>query len=130
MKIDRLPIFIRGADEVPVTIYEQIFGQATHVVVQPPKGNGFFREILPATTVHRVGFREDEAILPSGPRSFGGYRLLKEYFACPQRFLFFELTGLSNSVQRCDSDLLEIIVAFRSAEPRLDNRIDANSFAL
>jgi type VI secretion system protein ImpG len=130
MKIDRLPIFIRGADEVPVTIYEQIFGQATHVVVQPPKGDGFFREILPATTIHRVGFREDEAILPSGPRSFGGYRLLKEYFACPQRFLFFELTGLSNSVQRCDSDSLEIIVAFRSAEPRLDNRIDANSFAL
>ena len=130
MKIDRLPIFIRGADEVPVTIYEQIFGQATHVVVQPPKGNGFFRQILPATTIHRVGFREDEAILPSGPRSFGGYRLLKEYFACPQRFLFLELTGLSNSVQRCDSDLLEIIVAFRSAEPRLDNRIDANSFAL
>src|SRR4029077_7400788 len=96
MEIDRLPIFIRGADEVPVTIYEQIFGHATHVVVQPPKGSGFFREILSATTIQRVGFREDEAILPSGPRSFGGYRLLKEYFACPQRFLFFELTGLSN----------------------------------
>src|SRR6516162_2132804 len=117
MKIDRLPIFIRGADEVPVTIYEQIFGQATQVVVQPPKGKGFFREFLPAATIHRVGFHEEEAILPIGPPSFEGYRLLKEYFACPQRFLFFELTSLSHSVQRCESDQLEIILAFRSAEP-------------
>jgi type VI secretion system protein ImpG len=130
MKLDRLPIFIRGADEVPNCIYEQIFAQATHVVVQPPKGNGFFREILPAANIHRVGFREDEAILPSGPRSFEGYRLLKEYFACPQRFLFFELAGLSHAIERCESDVLEIIIAFRSAEPKLDNRIDANSFAL
>jgi type VI secretion system protein ImpG len=130
MKLDRLPIFIRGADEVPICIYEQIFAQATHVVVQSPKGNGFFREILPAANIHRVGFREDEAILPKGPRSFEGYRLLKEYFACPQRFLFFELAGLSHAIERCDSDLLEIILAFRSAEPKLDNRIDANSFAL
>ena len=130
MKIDRLPIFIRGADEVPVCIYEQIFSQATRIIVQPPRGAGFFRETLPPTAIHRVGFREEEAILPRGPRSFEGYRLLKEYFACPQRFLFFELTGLAHSMQRCDSDLVDIILTFRSAEPRLDNRVDANSFAL
>jgi type VI secretion system protein ImpG len=130
MKIDRLPIFIRGADEVPVCIYEQIFAQATQIIVQPPKGLGFFRETLPGTAIHRVGFREEEAILPRSPRSFEGYRLLKEYFACPQRFLFFELTGLAHSMRRCASDLVDIIVTFRSAEPRLDNRLDANSFAL
>ncbi len=68
--------------------------------------------------------------MPRGPRSFEGYRLLKEYFACPQRFLFFELTGLASAVQRCEGDLLEIVIALRTAEPKLDNRIDANSFAL
>jgi type VI secretion system protein ImpG len=130
MRIDRLPIFIRGADEVPICIYEQIFAQATQVIVQPPKGQGFFREFLPASTIHRVGFGEDEAILPSSPRSFEGYRLLKEYFSCPQRFLFFELSGLLPSILRSDTDLLEIVVAFRSAEPKLDNRVDTNSFAL
>ena len=130
LKIDRLPIFIRGADEVPVAIYEQIFAQANWVVVQSPKGKGFFRDALPSACIHEVGFREDEAILPNSPRSFEGYRLLKEYFACPQRFLFFELTDLSHSIEKCDSDLLEIVVTFRSAEPKLDNRIDANSLAL
>jgi type VI secretion system protein ImpG len=130
LKLDRLPIFIRGTDEIPISIYEQIFGRGTHVVIQPPKGQGAFREILPASTIQQVGFREAEALLPHGPRSFEGYRLLKEYFACPQRFLFFALTGLSTALQRCDGDQLEIIIALRAAEPKLDNRIDSNSFAL
>jgi type VI secretion system protein ImpG len=130
LKLDRLAFFIRGADEIPISVYEQIFSRGTHVILQPPKGQGQFREILPAASIQRLGFREGEALLPRGPRSFEGYRLLKEYFACPQRFLFFELTGLASAVQQCDGDKLEIIVALRTAEPKLDNRIDANSFAL
>jgi type VI secretion system protein ImpG len=129
-KLDRLPIFIRGADEIPMCIYEQIFARGTHVILQPPKGQGRFREILPASRIQSVGFQEGEALLPRGPRSFEGYRLLKEYFACPQRFLFFELTGLASALRQCDGDQLEIIIALRTAEPKLDNRIDANSFAV
>jgi type VI secretion system protein ImpG len=130
LKLDRLPIFIRGGDQIPISIYEQIFARGTHVILQPPKGHGRFREILPVTMVQRVGFREEEALLPKGPRSFEGYRLLKEYFACPQRFLFFELSGLASAVQQCDADRMDIVIALRTAEPKLDNRIDANTFAL
>ena len=78
LKLDRLPIFIRGADEIPMSVYEQIFARGTHVILQPPKGQGRFREILPAATIQRLGFREGEALLPRSPRSFEGYRLLKE----------------------------------------------------
>ena len=130
LKLDRLPFFIRGADEIPIWIYEQIFARGTHVVLQTPKGPGQFHEILPASTIQRIGFRESDALLPRSPRSFEGYRLLKEYFACPQRFLFFELTGLASTIQRCEGDRLDIVIALRTAEPKLDNRIDANSFAL
>jgi type VI secretion system protein ImpG len=131
LKLDSLPFFIRGADEIPISIYEQIFARGTHIILQTPKGPGHFREILPASSsIRRVGFREREAMLPRSPRSFEGYRLLKEYFACPQRFLFFELTGIASAVQRCEGDQLEIIIALRAAEPKLDNRVDANTFAL
>jgi type VI secretion system protein ImpG len=130
LKLHRLPIFIRGSDEIPISIYEQIFTRASHVVLQATKGSRQFREILPASTIRRLGFGEEEAILPNGPRSFEGYRLLKEYFACPQRFLFFELTGLAQAIQRSDADQLDIIVALRAPEPRLDNRVDASTFAL
>jgi type VI secretion system protein ImpG len=130
LKLDRLPFFVRGADEIPMSVYEQVFARGTHVILQPPKGQGQFREILPAATIQRLGFGEREALLPRSPRSFEGYRLLKEYFACPQRFLFFELTGLASAVQQCDGDSLEVIIALRAAEPKLDNRLDANSFTL
>ena len=130
LKLDRLPFFIRGADEIPISIYEQIFALGKNVVIQPAKGQGEFREILPASTIRRVGFGEEEGLLPRGPRTFEGYRLLKEYFACPQRFLFFELTGLLPAVQRFDGDNLEIVITLQTAEPKLDNRIEGNSFAL
>jgi type VI secretion system protein ImpG len=130
LKLDRLPIFIRGGDQIPISIYEQIFARGTHVILQSPKGHRQFREILPAATIRRLGFQEDEALLPKGPRSFEGYRLLKEYFACPQRFLFFELTGLASAVRQCDVERLDIIIALRAAEAKLDNRVDANTFAL
>jgi type VI secretion system protein ImpG len=130
LKLDRLPFFIRGADEIPISVYEQIFARGAHVILQTPKGPAHFQEILPASTIQRIGFRESEALLPRSPRSFEGYRLLKEYFACPQRFLFFELTGLTSAIQRCEGDRLEIVIALRSAEPKLDNRIDPNTFAL
>lgn len=130
LKLDRLSVFIRGGDQIPISIYEQIFARGTHVILQPPKGHGRFREILPGATIRRVGFQEEEALLPKGPRSFEGYRLLKEYFACPQRFLFFELSGLASAIQQCDADRLDIVIALRAAEPKLDNRVDANTFAL
>lgn len=130
LKLDRLPVFIRGGDQIPISIYEQIFARGTHVILQSPKGHRQFREILPGATIRRLGFQEDEALLPKGPRSFEGYRLLKEYFACPQRFLFFELTGLASAVQQCDAERLDIIIALRAPEPKLDNRVDANTFAL
>jgi len=130
LNLDRLPIFIRGGDEVPIWIYEQIFARATGVILQLPKGSSRFREILPAASIQRIGFSEADALLPRGPRSYEGYRLLKEYFACPQRFLFFLLSGLQRAVKQCDSDRLDIIIALRVAEPKLDNRLDANSFAL
>ena len=33
-------------------------------------------------------------------RSFQGYRLLQEYFSFPQRYRFFEVTGLAPALQR------------------------------
>src|SRR6202022_1378530 len=69
LKLDRLAFFIRGADEIPISVYEQIFARGTHVILQTPQGPGHLREILPALTIQRIGFRESEALLPRGPRS-------------------------------------------------------------
>lgn len=40
-----------------------------------------------------VGFAANEGLLPYGPESFQGYRLLTELFAFGEKFLFFDLSG-------------------------------------
>lgn len=131
LKIDRLPLFLRGADEVPVSIYEQIFSRTSRVVVQANTNTHEKpRFLLPAQSLRRVGFREDEALLPPSPRGFEGYRLLREYFAFPQRFQFFEFGDLLPAVSRCDSTEIDLIIALKEPETRLEGRVDASTFEL
>jgi type VI secretion system protein ImpG len=132
LKIDRLPFFLRGSDETPGAIYEQIFSRATFAIVQGITDQRQKpRKILPATTLRRVGFREDEGMLPDSPRGFSGYRLLREYFAFPQRYLFFEFTGLAEALAGLEGDQVDLIIALSDQEVRLEERrVDASFFEL
>ncbi|MBL8484468.1 MAG: type VI secretion system baseplate subunit TssF [Rhodocyclaceae bacterium] len=46
---------------------------------------------LPLSCFQWSGFADSEAVLPEGPHSHPGYRLLQEYFAFPGKFLFFDI---------------------------------------
>ncbi len=130
LDLDRLPIFLRGLSETPSSIYEQIFARATHVVVRTSKANGNVSHVLPASTIKRQGISETEALLPFAPRGFEGYRLVHEYFAMPERFMFFEFTELAAAIKKCDCEEVDLIILLRDAEPRLENVVDAQSFEL
>lgn len=80
--------------------------------------------------VRRLGFADAEALLPYGPRSFQGYRLLQEYFAFPERYLFVKLRGLERAVRRCDGAELDLVVLFDRSDAQLENAVDAGNFAL
>ena len=77
-----------------------------------------------------MGLREDEGLLPFAPRGFEGYRLVHEYFAMPERFLFFEFTELREAIKKCDCEQVDLIILLKEAEPRLENVVDAESFDL
>ena len=128
--LDRLPVHVRGLDDTPVTIFEQIFSRCSHVVIKTAKTSGNLCFVLPGESLHRVGLSEKEALLPYAPRGFEGHRLLQEYFALPQRFLFFEFTGLREFLKQCDCDQVDLILVMREAQPLLENRIEAGSFEL
>jgi len=55
---------------------------------------------LPADRVQPAGFTRAEATLPYPPHSFPGYRLLQEYFAFKDRFLFVDLKGLDETIAK------------------------------
>ena len=57
--------------------------------------------------------------------------MLREYFAFPQRFLFFELTGLTEALQACEGDQVDLMIVLNEQEVRLEERrIDSTYFEL
>ena len=130
IKLDPLAFYVRGADELPAMIYEQICAKKVALVLQSPADRGKTLGVLPPTCVRRLGFGEEQALLPRSPRGFSGYRLLREYFAFPQRYLFLELTGFAESLKECSGDQIDLIVALKEQETRLEGRVDSNCLEL
>ena len=125
-----LSVYLRGADELPAMIYEQILAHKTGLVVQSPAERGKTLALLPAENVHRVGFSESESVLPPSPRTFEGYRLLREYFAFSKRFLFIGFDGFGDALGQVTGKQLDLIVPLREADTRLENRVTASLFDL
>jgi len=129
LRLDRLVFHLSGADETPARLFEQILAHARAVVVQPVGNPVRWHEVLPASSIRAVGFDESEALLPHGARSFQGYRLLQEYFALPQRFLFLELSGLSAGLRRCRDAEVDVVILLRQANIDLENALSPTTFA-
>ena len=126
LSLDSLPLYLSGADEQPFRLYEQLLGSACAVFVRQPGAD--WAERLPVDALRPCGFDDREAALPVVPQAFQGYRLLQEYFALPQRFLFVEFAGLSRAVQRCDGQELELIVLFERFDQSLESGVGAARF--
>jgi len=128
--IDRLTFFLGGRTDVANGLYELCLANGLGVLVPPARGATRGHEFLPAASIQPVGFSDDEALLPVTLRSFQGYRLLQEYFSFPQRFRFFELTGLKQAISRIDGNEIELVVLFARGDPNLEEVVDASNFAL
>jgi type VI secretion system protein ImpG len=130
LPLDRLCLHLRGADETPVRIYEKLLGSVEGVLVTPLGRPATWHKLLPKTALQPLGFDEDQALLPSGKRTFQGYRLLQEYFAFPQRYQFVELAGLQAGLAQCADKEIEITVLLGRADAQLEKTLDASNFAL
>jgi type VI secretion system protein ImpG len=130
LDLDALTFFIQGAEALPMTVYEQIFAHGKKVLVQPVENPLTWQHVLPSENIAPVGFQDEEALLPVTARSFRGYRLLQEYFAFPQRFLFFRIKGLKSCIYKCKDRFIDLIILLDREDLTLEKRIDADNFAL
>ena len=129
IKLNNLPIYLAGSESVPGELYRQLAGETIAVIGRSPESGdaagGWTR--LPAP--HQVGFSNDEALLPAEMRSFRGYRLLSEYFACPERFLFVELSELAPLLKTAKT-AVDVVLLFSRSSTVLTNAIDPSNFRL
>ncbi|PIE83140.1 MAG: type VI secretion system baseplate subunit TssF [Candidatus Contendobacter odensis] len=129
LALAQLPLFLNGSDGLPGHLYEQLLANTVMVVA---RGNQPvpWHEVIAAPAIQRLGFENEQGLLPYTPPSFQGYRLLHEYFTFPQRYLFVELTGLEAAVQRCQTHELELLILLDRADATLENTINTDHFSL
>ncbi|HUO23136.1 MAG TPA: type VI secretion system baseplate subunit TssF [Caulobacteraceae bacterium] len=109
LKITGLPLFIAGSEQTPGELYRQILGETVAAIAQPVGQGRKTWTRLPVPQAY--GFDDDCALLPHEGRSFRGYRMLAEYFACPERFMFAELKGLDQAFAGA-GDACEVVLLF------------------
>lgn len=132
--LESLRFFINGDAPLVFPLYEMIFNHATRVELRALTGavEGGAQPApinLPPSCLQPVGFGEDEGMLPYTARSFAGYRLLTEYFAFPDKFLFFDVTGLDAAARAGFGDQFELLIHLRDVTPP-NAAVDAETFQL
>ncbi|KAA5604542.1 type VI secretion system baseplate subunit TssF [Roseospira marina] len=127
--VDRLRLFLRGAPHESFPLYELLLNNTVSVALaDTPEDRA--PVILPPDVVRPVGFAEDEGLLPWSARSAPGYRLLSEFFAFPEKFLFVDLAGLDAKVMLNAGNTLEVFVYLDRTFGDLERTVSAGSFAL
>jgi type VI secretion system protein ImpG len=125
--VERIRLFLRGA--TAAALHELLCAHAISVGYADGPGDPK-PVILGPEAIEPVGFAAEEALLPYPARSFAGFRLLSEYFAFPEKFLFLDLTRIEAKTLIGAGNKLEVFVWLSRAVPELERAVDADSFAL
>lgn len=128
--LDDLRLHCAGIDDVAYRLHELACGHTMGVLVLPTRRPAAWHEALDGECVEGAGFADDEALLPQTLHGFEGYRLLQEYFAFPQRFLFFDLLGIGRALRARGGEEVDIVLLFSRADNALQQSVDTGSLAL
>jgi type VI secretion system protein ImpG len=136
LPIDSIRFYLNGESAAVHTLYEFLFLKASRVTLRAlPAKDGAGQAILPASSLRQVGFTQAEGLLPYSDRSFLGYRLLQEYFTFPEKFFFFDLTGLDRMARSDFGNIFEILISLNEPGEKhrlvaLEQTVSAETFQL
>ncbi len=128
--LERLSLHFSGNPGVAARLHEAVLSSSLGVLVVPATAKARWFHFADKSEVRRVGYSDEEALLPPPARSFRGYRLLREYFAFPPRYLFAEIGGLRQGLAKCKDAEVDVLVLLGRSDSTLENVVDAANFSL
>jgi type VI secretion system protein ImpG len=131
LRVERLRFYLGGLPDVALRLYELLVGSCVGVIAGATgrAGDGA-RQLLSSSCVRPAGFEDKEALLPVTLRGLSGARLMQEYFAFPQRFLFVEIGGLGPAFAGCAGNAFELAVLFNRHVQALEGAVEPEQFQL
>lgn len=133
--LDKLRFYLDGDPGLMALLYEILVIGTLQVRFTDAQDTPLHTVVLPGSAITPVGFSTDEALLDYDNRSFAGYRLLSEYFAFPEKFLFVDIGGLDHPALHHTGDKLTIQIFLRNhmeseRHSRLAQTLNAANFRL
>lgn len=129
LPLGKLRFFLSGQSQYVHDLYELLMNNALGVVLAS-SADDKNPIVLGKDSLQPVGFERDEGLLEYSPRSFLGYRLLSEYFAFPEKFLFFDIAGLSPDALAKIGNWLEIFILLNRHRPDVEKNVTKETFQL
>ncbi|MCU6432931.1 type VI secretion system baseplate subunit TssF [Undibacterium sp. Jales W-56] len=93
LAIPSLRAFIDGEPSFCAALRDTLFMRGVKAYIEVPGQLSWIS--LQSLPIKAVGFHEDDSLIPFSSRSHPAYRLLTEYFSCPEKFNFFDIDLLS-----------------------------------
>ncbi|MCP5069581.1 MAG: type VI secretion system baseplate subunit TssF [bacterium] len=112
-ELDRIRLFLRGDSARQVySLHHYLTQKVTSIEIDAPGApeGGSLR-------IEPVGFERDQEVIPYDVYSFPGHRLLQEYFCCPEKFLYVDITGLEEQLRRLSDSVFRLRIGFEGGAP-------------
>jgi type VI secretion system protein ImpG len=131
LRLSSLRFFLGGLQDVALRLHELIVSaSAGGLVGAPSKQADSPRRFIKPSQVRPVGYDDADAMLPVTLRGLAGTRLMQEYFAFPQRFLFIDIDGLAPAFSACTGSTCEVVLLFNRYIASLEGAGEPDNFAL
>lgn len=124
-----LRFFLRGQPQLVYPLYETLLNGAMAVAFAEG-ANDSDPIVLDGSALTPGGFDESEGLLPYADTSHLGFRILTEYFAFPEKFLFVDLAFPPREMFLGKGGTLDVFVYLKRPSPNLERSVTAAAFAL
>ena len=130
LALDQLRIHLTGDTQLVPKLYELIFNNCLQVEFRGVDNTGSPFVLEAAQCLRQVGFERDQGLLPYTNQSFLGYRLLTEFFAFPEKFMFLDLGGWKQAATAGFGNKVEVVLYLNQEFPSGALEINSDSFRL
>ncbi len=124
----QLQFYINGQPQLTGKLYEMLLTQVTGMALArgPDDPNTRF---LPAERLKSCGLNDDKSAIPVDGRSSLAHRLLTEYFAFPEKFMFVEINELENLWSSFEEQAY-LYIYFKQTHPEMVQGVSGTTMIL
>ena len=129
LKPNRFRFYLKGQPQHINPLYEMLLNECQSIVISSSDAD-VHPVYLNKSAIKAVGFSTEEGLFPYPASSFLGYRLLTEFFAFPEKFMFIDIDGLADHIPATANNELNFYIYLNNSDIELEHNISADTFVM